>query len=153
MRYVFLILLVSLLCKPVVESEYIKSIIESLGYIYYIAAWSSVYLMSSAIGAYLACRSVNAGKNLSAILISTLSACMVISALLALVMVDRNMYYSLIDFKSTWWKGFYTSIEILIALIVGGNGLNYLARMGGFTDCRVKTPVNPDLDHWTGKYK
>ena len=153
MKYVFLILLASLLCKPAVESEYIKSIIESLGYIYYIAAWASVYLIPSAIGAFLARSALNDGKNLSAILISALSACMVISALFALIMMNGVAYYALIEFKSTWWKGFYSSIEILIALIVGGHGLSYLAHMGDFTYRGVKAPINPDLDHWTGKYK
>ncbi len=152
MKYVFLILLASLLCKPAVESEYIKSIIESLGYIFYSTAWASIYLVPSAIGAAIATKMLQKNKNLTAILVSVLSACMAISAILSLVMINRVFYYELLDFKGLW-QGVYTSIEILIAITVGFNGLGYLAHMGDFTYRGVKAPINPDLDHWNGKYK
>lgn len=152
MKYVFLILLASLLCKPIVESEYIKSLIASDGYVFYSVAWASVYLTPSVVGAFIAKWMLRKNKNLIATLLSVLSMCMAISAILSLIMINYEVYYLLLDFKN-WWKDIYTSVEIIIAVIVGGHGLSYLAHMGDFTYSRVEAPINPDLDHWTGKYK
>ena len=152
MVQLLLLLLASLSCGPLVESKYIDSISESHSYVFYSVVWASVYLIPSAIGAGLAYISLSKGKNLATILISALSVCMAISAILSLVMINKELYHALLDFKA-WWKGVYTSIEILIAFVVGGNGLNYLAHLGGFTDSRVKACSHADLDHWTGKYK
>jgi len=152
MVQLLLLLLASLSCGPLVESEYMNSISENNSYVFYSAVWASVYLIPSSIGAILARIALNNGKNLATILISALSICMAISAILSLVMINSELYHALLGFKA-WWKDVYTSIEIIIAFVVGGNGLNYLVNMDHMHDNRVRPCSHADLDHWTGKYK
>lgn len=116
------------MCKPIVESEYMCSIIGSRGYVAYSVAWSLVYLIPSSIGAFLAFKMLNTRSNFTLTLIAMLSFCMAVSACLSLIMTSKGNYYALLDLKA-WWKDIYLSIEILIAFIVGGNGLNYLAHV------------------------
>ena len=142
-------LLVSIICKPVVESEYMSSMIGKYGYIAYSVLWASVYLFPSFIFAYISYKMLNSGKNGVTMLIAILSLCMVISALLSLVMISRESYYALLDLKS-YWGDLYSAIEILIAFIVGGNGLNYLANCN---DSKRSVSIFDSDYHWTGKFK
>jgi len=153
---VFFILVLSLSSPLIVSSDVFEGYIYESGYVIYSSAIAIIYLVFALIGSRLAKLELNKSNNFNAILIGSLSICMVVTACFNLAMIDKVTYQSLLEIKSgpgLSWSSIYTSIEILIAFIVGANGLNYLAHMGGFTDCRVKTPVNPDLDHWTGKYK
>ncbi len=149
MVIVFWVLLVSLICKPIVESEYMSSMNGNHGYIAYSVIWASVYLFPSSVFSYISYKMLKSGKNLEVMLISILSLCMALSALLCLIMANKESYYALLDLKSDW-GGLYSAIEVLIAFIVGGNGFIYLANCD---DGRRNTGIFDSDYHWTGKFK
>jgi len=74
---------------------------------------------------------------------------MAISALLSLVMINKEIYHDLLNLKS-YWGEIYLTVEVLTAFIVGGNGLNYLANSD---DGRRDTGIFYGDYHWTGKLK
>lgn len=153
---VFVVLLLSLISPIIVSSYFFDEYIYGLNYIAYLSSIAVVYLSFALIGVYLARTELNKSNNFSAILISMLAICMTVTAMFNLVMINTAIYYTLNEIKSGpgfSWSSIYTSIEILIALIVGGNGLTYLAHLDYFDDVRRNPNPNPDLDHWTGKYK
>jgi len=93
---------------------------------------AAVYLALAAGCVKLAINSLNNKNNFSAMLIGTLALCMVINAIFELLMAISGAYAILNGIKSGdgfSWRSIYSSIEILIAFIVGGNGFNYLAHV------------------------
>ena len=149
-------LLLSLISPAIVSSHFFDEYIYGLNYVAYLSSIALVYLSFALIGAYLAKIELSKSNNFNAILISFLALCMTVTAMFNLVMINTSIYYALNEIKSGpgfSWSSIYSSVEIIIAFIVGGNGLNYLAHMAGFTDRGVAPCSFADLDHWTGKYK
>jgi hypothetical protein len=153
---VFLILLASLISPLIVSTYFFDNYLYDAGYVIYSTVRALVYLSFALAGAYLAKIEINKSNNFNAILICLLSLCMTVTAMFNLIMINTSIYYALNEIKSGpgfSWSSIYSSVEILIAFIVGGHGLNYLAHMGGFNNSRDMVNNSPDLDHWTGKYK
>ena len=130
---VFIALLVSLLSGPIVNSYFFDTFLYDQSYKLYVVAIAFVYLLSASLCLFLAILSLNKKQNFKCILIGVLCLCMVVTAMFNLVMVIDGAYAALNDIKSgpgLSWRTIYSSVEIIITLIVGGNGLNYMANVG-----------------------
>jgi len=77
---------------------------------------------------------------------------MAISALLSLVMINKEIYHDLLNLKS-YWGEIYLTVEVLTAFIVGGNGLSYLAHLDICANGKRSTNTIRDNSDWTGEYK
>lgn len=149
MVIVFLTLIISLSLEPIVESKYMLSTIKSHGYIMFSVFWSGVYLIPSFFGALVSYKMLGSGKNLEVTLIAILSLCMATSAMLSLIMITKENYYAFIDLKPLWGE-LYSTIEVMVAIIVGGNGIIYLANCN---DSKRSVDIFDSDYHWTGKFK
>lgn len=125
---VFIILLISIACGSIVESDYISSIGDEHGYLIYSIAWSLVYIIPSSVGVIISRKMLDGGGRLPLMLVAVISLCMAISASLSLMMITPSSF-NLLSGVKIWWQNAYLSIEILAALIVGGNGFSYLAHV------------------------
>jgi len=71
-------------------------------------------------------------------------------------MINYEMFHLLKHVKSgdgTSWKNIYQTIEILIAITLGGNGFGYLTNMDGYFDSKRSASIFDSDYHWTGKFK
>ena len=154
MIIVFIFLCISLICPEISKMVSVAGV--GGDYVVYRIAKASIYLAPATAACYAGLFLLKNKLNFSCFLVCALAFCMTVTAMFNLVMINTSIYYTLNEIKSGpgfSWSSTYSSIEILIAITVGFNGLGYLAHMGDFTDRGIKAPVNPDLDHWTGKYK
>ena len=128
MRYVLLTLIVGFTCQQLASVNTITSYLSSESYIAYRVYCALVYVLGSSCMMIIAIKQLNKNNNFVCFLMCTLCACMAVSAIFNSLMINYEIYNALIPFKNAW-KEWYLSIEILISLIVGGNGLNYLAHV------------------------
>jgi len=125
----------SLIAAPIVDHEFFKEDIYGINFTLYYISTSAVYVGFSLLGVYLAKKELGKGKNFSTMLICVLCLFMTVNAILNLLMANYEMYYALACFKkglncdSVTFHDAYKAVEILIALIVGGHGLNYIAQL------------------------
>lgn len=126
-------LLASLTAPLIVNTWLFQDYIYSIGYVEYKVARASVYLLFSMLCLSMARKEHQLKNNSSAILICILCLFMTINALFNLIMINKDIYYSLACLKrglncsSLSFHDIYTAVEILIAFIVGGNGLIRIA--------------------------
>ena len=156
MIYVLAALMLSYLCGYAANVDLILFDAREYSYVLFRLLQALVFLLPALLFSFIGLRLVRSGENLNGALVCILAMCMVITAMFNLLMVNPFMYSLLSgirDGNEYNWSKLYSAVEVLIAFIVGGHGLSYLAHMGDFTDRGVKAPINPDLDHWTGKYK
>lgn len=115
-----------------VSSYYFHSYLYEVGYVEYSIGRAFVYISFAIVGCFLAVSEIRLNNNFNATLIGTLSFCMCLTAIFNLITISPAAYTALNEIKSGpgfSWRSIYSSIEILISIIVGGNGLNYLAHL------------------------
>lgn len=129
---VFIALCASLISSHIVNSDIFQLNLYNYDYKVYIVSRAFVYLALASFCVKLSIKSLDSRNNFSAMLIGVLSLSLVITAILQLLMVIDGAYVVINQLKSGSgfsWRSIYSSIEILIGLIVGGNGFNYLAHV------------------------
>ena len=126
---VFLTLVAGLVSQLLSNSFLVRIEVYSYSYDVYILTVASIYLSSALCCVKLAVAEVNNQRNISAILISALCLCMLITALFNIAMIDRELFYIFNEYKSgdgISWKNIYLAIELSIIILVIYNGLNYV---------------------------
>ena len=127
---VFITLLASLIAAPVVETRFFQDYLYSIDYTLYCSLRGLFYVLLAALCVVLAKSEHKLSSNLNAALILTLCFCMLITGVLNIIMANSDVYFMLKPWKSgdngLTWKNIYLSIEVLTALIVGGNGLTHI---------------------------
>lgn len=151
--FLLLVLLASFSCGYIVETQFLTSIIFSHGYYVYGVVWASIYLAPAAVATGLAGKALLNKQNKNAVLFSMLAFCMGFSGVLTLLMVNFGMYYTLVNFSTTYWLNFYKIIEIIIALMVGWNGFSYMANRCATLAIRFKLFGISHPEYWAGKFK
>ena len=151
MLKVSLILLASFLCPLIVSSHFFDGYIYGVSYVLYLTSIALIYMAFSLVGLIFAESELKKGNNFNSLLICALSFCMCVTAMFNLSMINIESFKFINEAKSgegLSWRSIYSSIEILILLIVGGNGLNYLAHVDicshGKRNATIRDNINPN---------
>jgi hypothetical protein len=129
MKFAFYALLASLLSELAVNSYYISDYIYSFDYIGYCTIRAFIYTFSAAFCIFLFKKS---NSKLGGIIILSLIFCMIISSLFNLFFILPYFYDLMIEFKTSYWKVIYRSIEILTIITVGLNGIHHINNLARY---------------------